>query len=431
MNRLPSWRAENDPELPAGYRGLAFPEPLETAYQRYLDRRFRSWLTVVAAAIVVSLVIRAFTIPFFTLQDIPPTVVVAGLSISTFVLFVGWNIVVLLIALLALIHLLRGGTVLSTQWVAVVGGLILVLSFLVAHTLRTTPSYLSPIAIPVVVFVLVLGFRLGFLLTASFIGLIVAAQAAFSALNTFSPLVNVTALFIVLPYLALALLIAYLLERDARNDFLAQRALQRQQRALAEHSQRLAEEATTDELTQVANRRKFEETIAAEWRRARRTGEPLSLVMIDIDHFKQLNDRFGHQRGDEVLLLVAERLRAFAQRPGDLLARYGGEEFALILSGAALPAGRDIAERLRRAVEGLAIPNGADPPGVVTVSAGVATIWPRLGEEAALLVQAADAALYRAKLRGRNRVETATLAVLPPEQSELERPESSSARSDA
>ncbi len=163
--------------------------------------------------------------------------------------------------------------------------------------------------------------------------------------------------------------------------------------------------AQTDSLTGLPNRRRLDEAQSEEWRRAARTGMPLSLLLIDADRFKSYNDLYGHRRGDQVLIAIAGVLRTGAQRAGDLPARQGGEEFAVLLPGVAQPAAVAIAERLRAAVQALTIAHAGNEAGVVTVSIGVACSRPAAGQPVAELFEAADRALYRAKDAGRNRVE--------------------------
>jgi diguanylate cyclase (GGDEF)-like protein len=171
---------------------------------------------------------------------------------------------------------------------------------------------------------------------------------------------------------------------------------------LLEQVQRLA---ATDGLTKIANRRTFESTLEREVARATRSAEHLSLVMIDIDHFKRLNDEHGHQAGDEVLRNVAAALSCEC-RDFDTAARYGGEEFAVVLPGCGPDEARLIAERLRHAV-------AAAPSTVpITASAGVAT-YPAHAGDADTLVRAADDALYESKRSGRDR--TTVSAGVPPE----------------
>jgi diguanylate cyclase (GGDEF)-like protein len=159
-----------------------------------------------------------------------------------------------------------------------------------------------------------------------------------------------------------------------------------------------------DGLTGIANRRHFEETIDQEWRRATRTRSALSLIMLDIDRFKVLNDAFGHQCGDECLKRVASALSDALKRAGDTVTRYGGEEFAVILPGTELDGATAFAEELRSRIEALAIEHAHPESKVVTVSLGVATACPREGRSYSVLVADADRALYTSKEEGRNRV---------------------------
>lgn len=160
-----------------------------------------------------------------------------------------------------------------------------------------------------------------------------------------------------------------------------------------------------DGLTGIANRRKFDEQLAVEWQRALRNKYPLSLLMCDIDNFKQYNDSYGHQVGDQCLKRVAAVLTEQLNRPGDLAARYGGEEFAIILPDTSIEGAVHIANRCRQQLEDLHIVNkGMVPKEFVTMSVGVADA--RTGEEWTIdsLLEAADKALYAAKHRGRNTV---------------------------
>lgn len=168
---------------------------------------------------------------------------------------------------------------------------------------------------------------------------------------------------------------------------------------------RLRELSATDGLTLVANRRMFDEVIEREWHRAMRNNEPLSLIMADIDMFKSYNDLYGHVAGDECLRKVAQAISDSAQRGGDFVARYGGEEFAVILPNTNEAAARDIAEKIRAAVENLAI--GHDGNLIarhITISLGISTRVPPQTSDFIGLMQSADKALYRAKESGRNSV---------------------------
>lgn len=162
--------------------------------------------------------------------------------------------------------------------------------------------------------------------------------------------------------------------------------------------------AVVDPLTGIANRRRFEEYLDAEWRRAIRERNPLSMVLVDVDLFKLFNDSYGHVRGDDCLKQIAETAIEVVTRAGDVVARFGGEEFAIVLPNTDEMGALEIAKQLRSAVAGRRISHEASPHGVVTISGGCATITPRLGEGPSQLVDQADRALYAAKRHGRNRV---------------------------
>lgn len=165
--------------------------------------------------------------------------------------------------------------------------------------------------------------------------------------------------------------------------------------------------AMVDGLTGIANRRQFDETMDREWRRAMRDGTLLSLLMIDVDHFKPYNDIYGHVLGDACLRQIAVAAQEVIHRSSDLFARYGGEEFAVVLPNTDRTGAQLVAEQIRRAVELCNLPHSGNPHGVVTVSIGCAT--QTLGHDSAStsLVEAADQALYQAKSSGRNRTEAA------------------------
>lgn len=176
-----------------------------------------------------------------------------------------------------------------------------------------------------------------------------------------------------------------------------------QQQELQRANRELAREARSDALTGVANRRSFDEQLEHECARADRTRTPLSLLMIDVDHFKAYNDAAGHPAGDECLKAVAGAIQKALRRPVDFVARYGGEEFAVILPATAAPGARERAEEIRRGVYELGIAHPAfTKKRRVTVSIGVGGQTPPVLPEE--LVRLADEALYKAKERGRDRV---------------------------
>ncbi|MFN2360443.1 MAG: diguanylate cyclase [Marinobacter sp.] len=174
---------------------------------------------------------------------------------------------------------------------------------------------------------------------------------------------------------------------------------------LEEAYEQLKAVSITDGLTQVANRRRFDEKLEIEWNRALRHGHPLGLVLLDIDHFKRVNDDFGHLAGDDCLVSVARVCASEIQRSGDLLARYGGEEFCVLLPATPDTGAISVAERLRAAVATSPVDVGEHVGSVnLSVSAGVATMVPGPGMAPSDLVSRADEALYAAKAAGRNRV---------------------------
>nr|WP_295381968.1 diguanylate cyclase [Pseudoxanthomonas sp.] len=164
--------------------------------------------------------------------------------------------------------------------------------------------------------------------------------------------------------------------------------------------------ARIDGLTRIPNRRHFEESMDREWRRCMRSGDSLALLMIDIDHFKQINDAYGHPEGDRILQAVARALAGCAHRSSDTVARYGGEEFAALLPSIGRNGALNVAEAMRAAVEELALPSPL-ANGVVTISVGVAFIAAVDGGHPSDLLANADEALYRAKAEGRNRIRDA------------------------
>ena len=183
------------------------------------------------------------------------------------------------------------------------------------------------------------------------------------------------------------------------------RARVRSQLTIKRQADAMRELSLTDGLTGVANRRHFNDRLESEWRRCARANLPLSLIMIDIDHFKLYNDRYGHQAGDLCLQEVSAAMKRCAARPQDLLARYGGEEFILLLPQEGPEGAEAVAQRIQDEVRKLAVRHEASPTApIVTVSMGLATAMPPLERQNAnALIRSADANLYQAKQGGRNR----------------------------
>src|SRR5262245_29563321 len=179
--------------------------------------------------------------------------------------------------------------------------------------------------------------------------------------------------------------------------------LEHKERELHEANQRLLEMSHTDALTGILNRRAFEVQLEKERDRARRTGQSWGLLIFDVDHFKDYNDRYGHVAGDEVLRRVAGILQNEARRI-DTVARYGGEEFVVLVGGADAGGLLALGERIRARIQEAAIPHDAGPKGVITVSCGGSLSSAASGHELRVVLETADRCLYQAKTTGRNRV---------------------------
>lgn len=208
----------------------------------------------------------------------------------------------------------------------------------------------------------------------------------------------------------LALTANHTLSRERRYSYLLQLRGRLQRRLLATANAELLELSATDRLTGLANRRSYDERLSQLWGAAFQRGEPLSAVMIDVDHFKRLNDAHGHPYGDRVLQRVASLLQQALRGEDDFIARFGGEEFIVLLPNADGEAAMKVAERMRVLVQVAGAPalqreSSVSPADLwSTVSCGVATAWPAGEDDPSQLIIAADAALYRAKQAGRNRV---------------------------
>jgi len=182
-------------------------------------------------------------------------------------------------------------------------------------------------------------------------------------------------------------------------------ALQEANLQLHEVNHKLALLANLDGLTQIANRRRFDDDLTVEWQRHLREKQPLALILIDIDYFKRYNDYYGHQRGDDCLIKIAQTIAKTPQRPMDLVARYGGEEFAVILPNTNSEGALIVAEEIREAILMLKIPHLQSKfSQYVTLSLGVASVIPTKDLTLEDLINQTDQALYQAKNQGRNQV---------------------------
>jgi len=190
----------------------------------------------------------------------------------------------------------------------------------------------------------------------------------------------------------------------------AYQALRKSQQKLLETNMELRRLTNLDGLTGLANRRYFDEYLDAEWKRSLRERREISVLMLDVDHFKPFNDTYGHVAGDEALKQVAATILASCDRSTDLGARYGGEEFSLVLPGTPAGGARLVAEKLRRAIEALKIPHATSPTAPhLTASIGIASVLPDRADGVMSLVHSADRGLYEAKRLGRNRAVPASM----------------------
>lgn len=265
-------------------------------------------------------------------------------------------------------------------------------------------------ALPVLVIPLLLFFALRFGASGAALGCCVVAAniAAFpiSHRGTLHPVPEYRVLLLQLLLAAAVLSVSVFAVVLAGIERAGRQALENEQRYLSMAAS-MEMLASLDPLTQLANRRRFDEVLDNEWHRALRGRSPLSLILIDLDYFQAYNDHYGQIAGDECLKRIARTLNESARRPADLVARCGGEEFAIILPDTDAEGALGLAETLRGKIEELGLGHTAGADGLVTVSGGCATMTPLVGEAANDLLSSADEALYEAKRQGRNRIEAA------------------------
>ncbi len=221
--------------------------------------------------------------------------------------------------------------------------------------------------------------------------------------------------FFVISTNVMGMVASYSMEYDSRRGFLLQQQLRSERSQLNTLNKNLEKQALTDELTRLANRRSFFERLQEEWRRAQRHEKCLSLIMIDVDYFKRVNDRYGHQAGDDCLRQIAEVLGSYARRAGEMAARLGGEEFVLLLPDSSAAIACEVAEAMRSDIAALdfSIARPVATTGLrLTISCGAACVVP--GDDLApeSLLSRADQALYDAKEQGRNFVVCKDIAVV-------------------
>jgi diguanylate cyclase (GGDEF)-like protein len=239
------------------------------------------------------------------------------------------------------------------------------------------------------------------------LGIVCISIAGMVVTPAYPPAIRVAMMVLLVVTACFTLTASYLVEKARRRRYLLLRREQTLVEDLSDVNMLLQKLSRSDVLTGVGNRRHFHDYLKHVWERARVDDRPMSVLMIDVDHFKAYNDRYGHPAGDECLKQVAQAIQAHLRSPGDFVARYGGEEFVAVLPDASIEMARQAGERVRQGIENLHMRHEASSTApMVTVSIGVATaLGSQVGMTADKLVSQADRALYDAKHGGRNRVQ--------------------------
>ncbi|WP_420591432.1 diguanylate cyclase [Bacterioplanoides sp.] len=385
--------------LKASARSLRFSSDIEKQYLRHRNRRFLDVdIKIIAAGLLVYL---AFAwSDFYIGGERAHELLMIRCSITA-ILFLG----VIWIPRSPL-----GGYIvpLTAVGIAVVGTSVIYFIYL----LEGLPRYAYHLGlVPIQVFAMVsmrLSYR-SFLVTSVFMMLVYTVIASQIDLSTDTSEVGRIIMSLQPYFLAFWLVLvamggylAYVMEAAFRSDYMKNRILALEADRLQILTRKLQLLSTTDSLTQIANRRHFEQVFDSEWRRCQRNNESLALVMVDVDAFKEYNDTYGHQMGDECLRRIAASISDGCRRSTDLCARYGGEEFVILLPQMAEQGALELANNVRQAIEDLAIEHRTSEIGVVTISAGIACQTPQHGDQSEDLIRLADQRLYQAKSAGRN-----------------------------
>jgi diguanylate cyclase (GGDEF)-like protein len=386
---------EIDALLNRSWRQLRFPDALETRFQEdCAPQRLRSLLI---NGVLVSFI---FNWLLWSDWQMVPDVFDLALKLRLFV-FTPWTIACLFFAVLIPSNAFR-------EWATFVWGTAATsISWYVCTSSQDVLAgpYLVSF-VPVVMFANVVA-RMRF--TQALLMDLIVLLAFFTgwwATPAASPIIMVPAALVILTTIVFSLYSGYTHERDERQNWLLLLRETLLMQELEKAHERLDTVSRIDQLTEVSNRRHFDTFLQHVWDRAKEDGVEISLMMIDVDHFRAYNDRYGHTEGDACLKEVAATLKRRLRRPGDLIARFGGEEFIAVLVGTPLATAASAAERVRKGIENLnRLHATSTTHSVVTVSIGVASLRPNAPHaNPAQLISAADEALYQAKSRGRNRV---------------------------
>jgi diguanylate cyclase (GGDEF)-like protein len=381
---------------------LRFPGDLERLFQ---DEYLRNNLGQIRLTFLVGAV---FYAAFGLLDLISAPAAAPAFWVLRFGIFLPVSILVFVLSLFPWGK--RHAELMTTVWMVVAGmGILTMIAVIPHHTGRT---YYAGLMMVLIAGYTWLRIRLVWAALAGWLLVLAYQWVAIGLVET--PLVVVVSNnFFLVGSNVLCMLACHSIESYARRDFLKARLLHSEQKKVAETNERLSnanEElerlARIDGLTGIPNRREFDVNLDREWRRMAREKKPLALIMCDVDHFKQYNDTYGHQGGDDCLRKVAGALAGWARRPGDFAARYGGEEFAMLLADTDAKGAGYVAQMICDAVRRLEIPHASSSVAQhVTLSLGVCVVIPDPEANMQDLVEAADQALYSAKKKGRNRWE--------------------------
>ena len=381
-----------------GFRFLRFPPRIENLFYGHDTPRRRKRYLILGLVAVVLYNVFCFS-DMIVLRDIYTVAWFIRLAMVTPLMF----IIFLLIYLRKLERLTD----------PMIGLLMIIICFsiLVMLLLSKDPNeihYHTGVIIIIIFGNIVVGLRFITALVCSAI-VLVLYSALLPIATTMPPEAIINHSLVLSTAIVMSLIGNYQMEAELRRVFLVS-LLNRVDSIKLEQSNRILEQLSiSDPLTGLYNRRYFDSALEREWRASQRSGKPLSLLYIDIDHFKSYNDTYGHKTGDTCLVRVAETIRSAARRPYDVCARYGGEEFVSLLPGTDVEQALGIAERIRTEVEGMCIANyRSDAAPNLTVSIGLAGGMTQLIPGPYSLIDAADNAMYRAKREGRNRVCVAT-----------------------
>lgn len=377
---------------------LRFTKALETRYRRISARRDRRYVSALLAVLLLSYVLYGACDWYLLQEEVSPVWVIryfVGTPILALLLFasrarwveqylqlfISGGILTLVITTLAMVRIVEGLALhlyISSLLAMIMGGLTITRIHF-NYAVMTAAMYM--------------------LLS----GMVLIPLEESESLIVYYLLLNLMAV-------SLCLAAVFTYERTIRREFLQKILIQRKNDELRKANEKLKTLVDVDPLTQIANRRYFDQVLDQEWRRARRRGYSVAMLMVDIDFFKPYNDSLGHLEGDKCIQRVAKGLEAVVRRPGDFVARYGGEEFAIVLPALNLDEAEKLARGVCVAIEALDISHPSSKVGHrVTVSVGAAAIVPSAEFSKLDLIAMADEALYMAKSQGRNR--TAKVAV--------------------